>query len=341
MKLFKSVMNILKYFPVLLFAFSTTIYGQGYLNYHKSIASAEELLVKGDYKASLSIYDSLFKEYDFSFSKDCYLAAQIAGYINADNQCYHFLIKGFQCGLPENCLLLNAILKQWRDRNPALNFTTTDIDSFHKIYLSNIQLPVREKLQMMFNEDQIKMKQSKLNIYNEHGILKDELFPFWDSLYREIKKMTSEYGFPAEKIAGCDSSKTYKVVTKNLSAYFILIHYRNIEKEFLKQMESEIDKGNITPEEYGALSDNCVSKRDFNTMQFFSLQSCEAELKINYCKKCMENRIDNINNNRASIGLPSYECQVTKENLQVKYNKAIRNNAAINEPAFDFNIMNR
>jgi len=55
---------------------------QDYQEYHKQIVEAEKLIGDEKFKEALNIYDQVFMTYDFVFSRDYKIAAQLALYID-------------------------------------------------------------------------------------------------------------------------------------------------------------------------------------------------------------------------------------------------------------------
>lgn len=313
---------------ILLLLASVKAEGQGYLPYHKQIAQAEELIVVGNYNAALDIYDALFRQYSFCFPKDCYVAAQVAAYANAGEKCYYFLTKGFMNGLSPNCLSLNPHLRKWKTTDDR--FDKRALDSLRAIYGQHINEAARQRLDELFAADQKIVKQPG-SIYTDDNYLKPSLRPFWDSLYREIKELTKQYGFPGERVAGVASFATERIATRNAKAYYILIHHGGIDEELRQLLLAELDKGNIAPEIYGGIID--IGRR-FDTREYYSIQTCNAELQSSDCRKAISSRLHVIDESRSAIGLPSYDCQASKEVSRVQYYR--RKNALPGSPYFDF-----
>jgi len=315
-------------FIVLLLLIAVRAASQGYLYYHKRVAQAEELIITGNYNAALDIYDSLFHQYSFCFPKDCYIAAQVAAYAEAGDRCHYFLTKGFINGLSFNCLSLNPHLRKWKAADNRFGQRT--LDSLRGIYEHHINSAAKQRLDDLFAADQ-KIVRQRGSIYTADNELEPSLKPFWDSLYREIKELTRQYGFPAEQVAGVASSATEHVTTRNAKVYYMLIHHGGIDDEFRKLLLAELDKGNIAPEMYGGIAD---IGRGFDTREYYSIQTCNAELQSSDCRKAVSSRLNAIDGSRSVIGLPSYNCQASKEVSRVQYYR--RKNALPGKPYFDF-----
>src|SRR5690349_14499758 len=69
-----------------------------YLSYHQSVRNAEEHIVNKRFRESLDIYLDLSKKYDYTFLRDCKVAAQLAAYTGDKDNLFYFLEKGMKKG---------------------------------------------------------------------------------------------------------------------------------------------------------------------------------------------------------------------------------------------------
>src|SRR5690606_25655512 len=84
--------------------FSLKTWGQDYTYYYRQTQYAEEALLNGEFETSLKYYDAAFDKYDFKFARDCYIAAQVAAYLNKPEQTLKYLRYCLKTGVRYDCL---------------------------------------------------------------------------------------------------------------------------------------------------------------------------------------------------------------------------------------------
>jgi hypothetical protein len=72
---------------------STILYGQNYINYQRGVNKAKLLIVDGNYKSALNLYDELFDNFKNHFHKDLYNACILAIYFKDYNKAKEYLIE--------------------------------------------------------------------------------------------------------------------------------------------------------------------------------------------------------------------------------------------------------
>ena len=76
------------------------VVAKDYSNYHRAINKAEEyIFVHNKIDSGISLYNKIFKEFDFVYAGDCLIAIQIALYANNEKAFLNFTEKAFQNGL--------------------------------------------------------------------------------------------------------------------------------------------------------------------------------------------------------------------------------------------------
>lgn len=290
---------------------------QDYVAYYRSVANAEAAAVSGQYREALQQYEATFAAYPYSNPLDCYVAAQLAAYSKDTETCRKLLRKGLCFGLPVTCIQGNLHLKDYLPPPASL-------DSCNSVYLTQINSAARAKAISIFQHDQsIVLSPDTKGLYQPGTfVLKRQYRPTWDSLFAAILQLTRQYGFPAEKIIGTQQGDDGHLRPSPHAAftYFVLIHHRHAWPQMQTLLQSELVKGNITPQMYAALDDNSSGHADEARMQYFALRPCDSKT----CKRMVRNRLAEIDAARQAIGLCTYSVMEQKHLSTAQYYKALR-----------------
>ena len=250
---------------------------QDYTIYHKTINIAEEeFFIKNDSERALQLYDSIFNQYDFVFVKDVINAAQIAKFSKKPFR--QFLKKGFELGLKIDHLKEYPLLNDYYKEIYKNQKFKKEYDTLRKQYLKKIDFDYLKLTYQLAIKDQI----------NKHE--KSSQFNYWKQVKRitdHIKNLTSEKGFPGDRLIGISDStifkeigkphldlypqrKTYKKLwymsseEKNLVAKHPLIIYLHNPCSFNYYKNlfiEEIKKGNIHPRDVALIHDHIYAYR--------------------------------------------------------------------------------
>jgi len=125
---------------------------------------------------------------------------------------------------------------------------------------------------------------------------------FKDSVFtthqKRLKELFDEYGFIGIDRAGEEGSRNFWVMVQHSD------HNPDFQKEVLKKMKIEVDKGNAVPSNYGLLVDrvniNTGEKQIYGTQVTYNMETGQAY------PKPLEDSL-NVNKRRRAIGLESIE----------------------------------
>lgn len=304
-------------------------HAENYLGYYTGIARAESLLVAGSYSASLSVYDSLGGSYAWNDPADCYIAAQIAVAAGEMQMGRRALIRGLCSGLPVSVVSRNPNLAPYLDDLHPHGISKAGLDSCETIYRNRINSEARQAALKLAKADQLFIHDRTLSggksPYGSDGhTLKRELRPLYDSLLGELIRITNEYGFPAERIAGTHgaSDSLFKVGATTQYGWYLPVHHGSTWPRLKPLLYAELQKGNISPRLYGAIADFSDSSH-FEVLPYMALRSCFYHWKERPCKSSVAQRLTAINASRAAIGLCSYEVLEHKERMKRAYDEWI------------------
>lgn len=318
-------------FAIVFFLYATGVRAKNYIDYYRGIAIGEAYVVDGKYEDAVKQYNAVFAQYPYSNPLDCYVATQVAAYIGDTSVAIVLMRRGISFGLPVETI----------NGNPHLQgifrmLKQATVDSCWGVYQSNINHEARAAIIKLIQYDQsIVLKLPPGGLYERGGHeLKKVYQPTWDSLLKELVHITTTAGFPAEKVIGTQNGDDSLFICspRAVFAYYILVHHCNAWPQLKDLLAVELQKGNITPQMYGAIADNSNGYLDYDRMQYFCVRECDSKA----CKASLNERLDNVNKDRTAIGLCSYTVMQKKFESTRSYHKWVRKGSGTNKPVFDF-----
>lgn len=308
-----------------LIIWNSFLYGQDYISYQTRVNQAETNILDSNYNKAILIYDSLFKEYDFVFAKHCYTAIQLAVEQKKWDLAFEFIEKGVKQGITVKIIENSPVMKNIINNDSWGQFKERKYDSLRKIYLSNINLSLRDEIEKLFALDQYytsRVNDSRFIKYLFNDLKwKKEIGKIVDNkLIAIIKK----YGFPGEKIIGIREEKirySEKAIINeelmlnrleegkgyigNLSAQYMLIHYfSNSHPNFNDLLLEEVKKGNIEPYQYASICDfQAKYGKKYKNEGYYNQWHRDVSVE----------KREEINKRRLSIGLETFEELKRKE----------------------------
>lgn len=321
------------YLIIIFLIFSRFVFCQDYISYHKVIVKAESAIIDSNYSYAVYLYDSLFREYNFVFARHCYTATQTAIVAENLDKAFYFLKRGVRQGLTKDLIQYTPLLRDIQDDKRWGDFIENQYDSLRSLYLSSIDLNLRDEIGKLYALDQLytrKVNESKFIRY----------FISNHSWKRNIKKLVERklvpliqtYGFPGEKQIGLKAisfkyesdsviTNTLDNYTKghgfigNLSAQYMLIHYFSTSHEaFNDLLIDEVKKGNLEPYQYASICD-FQAKYGTNKNCFYNQWHRDTAVEVR----------QEINDRRKILGLESYEELKAKEKRNWEIRKEIKN----------------
>jgi hypothetical protein len=314
----------------------TTPDTSNYLNYYRTIATAEEAAVNADYKGAIARYQQAFGKYPYNNPVDCYIAAQLASYIDDTALCSDFLRRGLSFGLPAQTIAGNPHLK-----GPFQKMVRRTADSCWEVYQGRIDQAARTKMIAIIRYDQSIIhslpKGEKFYDYSSGASrLTSKYQPVWDSLVNDVISLTRAGGFPAQKIVGTQNGddSLFKVGPLAIFAVPVFIHHCNAWSPSVGDLLwNELQKGNLTPKMYGVIYEASNGKAgQQNPVDYFASRPCWQST----CRGLVRNHLREIDEARQSIGLEKYEVMEKKFESVVRYRKWRSRGTVPREPFFDF-----
>lgn len=266
-----------------------------YLDYHRAIIHCETQIADQQFGPAIQSLDSIFQSYEFVFLRDCRLAVQLCAQKEDAEKGFRFLYRGIQQGWSLKSMEKDARLAFFQ-KKPAWEQLRLDYDSLHQIFLSKINLSLREEVQRLLKKDQKKALAALLRIgqkakkkYNEK-----KFAPHSEAQLAQLDHILDTFGYPGEKLIG-----------NNWWASVILSHHNSISSDYnsrdtlfhyLKpKLLRALSLGQISPDHLASIQDwrsATVSSQGLTSYGFLGKIPDKAHLK-------------QLNSKRAEIGLRS------------------------------------
>ena len=141
--------------PLVSFADLSAFEQKDYLQYHKQISEAEDLICDDKFEEAFHIYEQVFTSYEFVFSRDLKVAAQLSFYLNKKQKALQYIKESIAAGWELKALEKNTFLKPLQD-DPGWKSIEKKYDGLHGQYLSKIDQNTRVEVHQMFIKDQQK-----------------------------------------------------------------------------------------------------------------------------------------------------------------------------------------
>lgn len=226
-----------------------------YLQYHKQVAVAEGLICEDKFEDALQIYDHVFQSYDFIFSRDLKIAAQLAFYLNDKQKAFRYIQKGIAAGWEKKALRKNKFLKPLRD-DPGWKTIEKEYDRLHAQYLLKIDQSTRAEVHNMFKKDQRKAIGALFRIGDkaQEKYATRALAPHSEIQMTQLIQILEKIGYPGEQLIGND----FWMST-------IISHHNSITREYVQEdtlysfikpyLIQALSTGQISPYEFAIIDD--------------------------------------------------------------------------------------
>lgn len=238
--------------------FITTIYTYGqadYDRYHKELTRCEQLIAERKIGEARRSLDSLFDRFDFVFLREYKLATELSIYEQDYESAFRFLRSGILSGWSMKDIKKNKSLKPLQN-DPRWTGVEIEYDSLHKIYWSNLNLPLRKEAHEMLKADQ-KIALRVLFRIGEKSKVKYALkkfAPHSEKVLVRLHNILIEQGYPGEKLIG-NSWWTSVNLSHHNSIYtgYTLKDtlYLNLRPGLLEAMA----RGELHPKEFAIIED--------------------------------------------------------------------------------------
>jgi len=176
-----------------------------YLDYHKNIILAENLITKHKYDQALFEFEKVFKLYRFIFLREYQVACQLALLTGRKDKAFQYLESGISKGWTLKHIRQNKFLSEllaepkWREIKSGLKSKT---ESHSQEINQSLRLIVHE----MFRKDQRKAFGAIFRIgdkaQEKYGYKK--FGPHSELQLAELDRILDTYGYPGEQLIGND-----------------------------------------------------------------------------------------------------------------------------------------
>jgi hypothetical protein len=286
-----------------------------YLEYHRSFAEVERLIVEEDFQAASVSLEELFRKYEVVFSKDWVIAAQVH-LLNGDEK------KAFECmrgagkkGVPFDCLQSIPLLQEGVC-DSLWEVLSQDYESLQETYLASID----RKLQLEFSKRYQEEQQAKQ---------KEGYQPVVYANFKRIQDLTRKNRFPGENRIGIDDSRFAGKVEDcelgNSVVTVTLLHYDYPVRELgLDWLKKAINNGSLHPRDFAAIYTFEVNQVSvlYRDSQKEYPRLPRFYFNFPFGKKSTD--LNRVNADRAAWGICSLEVDHKKISIERKYGMKLK-----------------
>ncbi len=293
---------------------------EDYFVYHSIINRAEEKIGEEDFSTALTIYDSVFTQFEYVFAKDYVIAAQLAAFLDDRSRCMDYMVKAMYGGYKEYCF------EQLYQIRRVLN----DIDWKE---IKRKEFLCRDKYRSSVNwplNIEISKRHRKMDEINDRKWRNQALCENYDFL------LSAHDFFPSARRIGIDdqnldpllvSTRGWKLLQDceacNSKVIYTLTQVEDPIRDFgTEYFMNAVRSGDLRPIElswiYGHDSTNVDCHPESDLIENIpDLWFCCNPGDPDY-------NIDRINENRKSIGLGTYETEMKLFKMEMKYSIKLR-----------------
>ena len=226
-----------------------------YLEYHKHITEAEQLLSEEKFGDALFRYEKIFKVYDFVFLRDIKVASQLAFYLDEKGKAFDYIKMGLAAGWELKALRKNQFLKPLHN-DPEWKTIEQSYKQLRLQYAMRIDSVLLEKVHLMFKKDQKKALGALFRIGNKsqerYGTMK--FAPHSENQMSKLIEILNQDGYPGEKIIGNDFWMS-TIISHHNSISLEYARKDTIYDFIMPKLIRAIENGEMSPYEF-ALADD-------------------------------------------------------------------------------------
>lgn len=279
---------------------------ENYLDYHAKVIECEQLIVEGKYTFAIHAFDSLFTQFDFLFLRDVKVATELSAFAKDYRYGCKFARLGIKAGWTIKSIQKNDNLRSLREQAEWRQILSA-YDSLHNVYLSRLNVELREQVHGMFKKDQRKALGALFRIGQKakRRYSEKKFAPHSERQLEKLEQILQDDGYPGERLIGND-----------LWGSVILSHHNSISVNYnakdslyvqLKpKLLMALKKGELSPYELAQIEDwRVAALHDHNLTAYGFLGSIPDDAVFK-----------SVNENRAAIGLRSIDLRNQLINIE-------------------------
>lgn len=311
-------MNLKTYFlSLLIYSLAcSVIYGQNYFEYHQMINEAEAHLGREAFEKSLETYSSVFSDFDYVFTKDFLIAAQVAFLAGDTTSVIHFLKSSIKAGYTCACIAKFPLFS-WMSDSGHLDTLSEYEKMARPEYLRSIRLDLSWEWSRRYQKEQSLKRVGSEDVYKHHV----------ENNFQRIRSLMDTLIFPSERVVGLDNQRLADKLNtcgaSNTKVIVSLLHYDNpITQIGIDKFVNAIKTGHLHPRQFGSIftfEKNLVS-RLHNSKNYPDL----PDYTFNFPFGVKSIHIEETNKQRAMFGICSLETEANKALVAKKYQIVIK-----------------
>jgi len=283
-----------------------------YIEYNQIISKIKVDVFNDRKEEALDDFENkIYKNYQFIFAEDIFMATQLAVSINKKVLAEKYIEKCVVQGVPFLILKNDRIIGKLKsDKEWKIFFEKFGL--LHKKYLENINLKLKNTIDSLFKVDT-----PETHKMNKYGVIRTILFyPKWRRVvnrnFKTIVNIIKEYGYPGEQLIGLqlmnnnDSlslSKRQVGIRYSLGSsqvFNMILHYYSSAKPDINELlQNSLKNGYLPASHYASFND-------------FIAKYGKKKYKNNYYNEWHKNQnidLEEINKKRTNLGMLSLEAK--------------------------------
>lgn len=240
------------------FYITTAAFGQSkndYNVYHKTVLKAEQKIASQEYAAALTIYEEVFKAYDFIFRRDYQVASQLAAIIKNKEKTLTYIELGIQAGWTFKSIKKKTVFKQYLTKEDWKTIKGK-FPSLRISYENKLNKELMTKVKKMSSKDQWKALKALVRFGEKAQIryAEKKFAPHSEQQMAILKDILLTQGYPGEKLVG-----------NGVWMSTIISHHNSISTAYnrkdilypslMPKLKEALQNGQLSPYQYAIIDD--------------------------------------------------------------------------------------
>ncbi|MBO0949388.1 hypothetical protein [Fibrella forsythiae] len=281
---------------------------ENYLVYHRTIAAAQKLITRQEYRGALDLYKQTFNSFSFVFLNDYKVATQLAVQIGNHKEAFGYLKKAMAAGWTIQEIKKAKFLRTLQ-HDPEWAIVEKQRDSLYIVFQQKENSELRSSVKKMFNKDQRKAFAAlfALSDKRRQRYAEERFAPHSEKQLADLKNIINTYGYPGEKLIHNSYWASVIVSHHNsISTNYNLTDtlYLAIRPTLLKALKL----GEISPHEFARIDD-----------WYVAINSNHREKQFGHLSSSLTHKeLEKADQLREEIGMSSVETMNSLIDLQAQ-----------------------
>lgn len=240
------------------FYITTVAFGQSkndYNVYHQTVLKAEQQIASEKYTAALTLYEELFKVYDFVFLRDYQVASQLAAITKNKEKTLTYIDLGIQAGWTFKSIKKKVLFKQYLTKEDWKTIKGK-FDSLRTLYENKLNKELMVKVKKMSSKDQwnafkvfVRFGEKAKTRYTEKKFI-----PHSEQQMSILKDILLTHGYPGEKLVG-NGIWMSTIISHHNSISTVYNRKDTLYPSLMPKLKEALQNGQLSPYQYAIIDD--------------------------------------------------------------------------------------